>query len=185
MVAQTGYLITTVLMVILSGQSMAHASQASSNPLIKMLVEISQGSEPISRAQEVKVASALQQEAGAYLAKVREIGPPSLRGRDDIRAETGASLILEAQGIEDSLVWMIRWLRLVQLDPRETAVPWLHIVEAMSTQIEEIADMERFELVESDWPRHVSLFLPHIFSRILIPKVTDLAERNIERAEPR
>jgi hypothetical protein len=133
------------------------------------------GDAPLTAEQERKVAICLYEGTKAYLAKLRQVNFLSFRGRKEIDAETAVSLKAEVDITVTCLENMLRSLeKQKESADMYSVLTWIFVVRNISINIEEMNDFSRFGLVDSDWYRMLTLVLPGIFDKVIIPKVLDL-----------
>jgi hypothetical protein len=154
---------------------------------------------PFTSEEEIRIAGYLKREAEAYLKLLEPLTEPecdepesdepecdkpesddeSSEETDDTVQLVASDLAISLKEIITTLGLMERFFRQRPADYVRTApLLWLTVAKNIALDEENIGEIERLELVESNWKSIADVALPRLFSRILEPKLRKFRNDN-------
>ncbi|MDA2933624.1 hypothetical protein MYX82_04715 [Acidobacteria bacterium AH-259-D05] len=155
-------------------------SESSKNQSVLSALTASWG--PCSAEEEIRIASYLKRQTQSYFNILEQLDPESFKEQPFMDEKTAEVLELTLSDLKISMKEMIDTLglmeRLFEQRPADYAqsapLLWLTIVKDISIEKENAKNLQKLDLVKSNWPGIVEISLPRLFSRILEPKLTEL-----------
>ncbi len=151
-----------------------------------VLSSLMDGWQPFTSEEEIRIAGYLKREAEAYLKLLEPFAEPecdepksdeesceeSSEETDDAVQLVASDLTISLKEIITTLGLMDRMFRQHPADYVRTApLLWLTVAKNITLDEKNLGEIERLELVKSNWNSIVDVALPRLFSRILEPKL--------------
>ena len=137
--------------------------------------------DPLNANQERELAEYLFEGTNTYIKMLKEINFLTFKNRNDIPADLAVSLKTEANDLVTAFEDMVKILNKPIKSPDVyTVLSWTIVARQIAVNKGRMEDLEKWEILNSDWPTFLSIILPSIFDQILAPKIFELAKYRLK-----